>query len=63
MIYRGATYFIDSEMIRNFQKMCGYNRESTETKNYLKNYARYTTLKNYFLWLTFGRMTIMRISK
>ena len=63
MIYRGATYFIDSEMIRNFQKMCGYNSESTETKNYLKNYARYTTLKNYFLWLTFGRMTIMRISK
>ena len=63
MIYRGATYFIDSEMIRNFQKMCGYNSKSTETKNYLKNYARYTTLKNYFLWFTFGRMTIMRISK
>ena len=37
--------------------------ESTKTKNYLKNYVRYTTLKNYFLWFTLGRMTIMRISE
>ena len=27
------------------------------------NYARYTTLKNHFLWFMLGRMTVMRISK
>ena len=37
--------------------------KSTETKNYMINYARYTTLKNHFLWFTLGHVTVMRISK
>ena len=34
-----------------------------KTKNYLINYARYTMLKNHFLWLKLGHMTVLRISK
>ena len=37
--------------------------KSTKTKNFEINYARYTTLKNHFLWFTMGRMTVKRISK
>ena len=33
--------------------------KSTKTKNYVKNYARYTTLNNYFLWFTMGRMIVI----
>ena len=40
-------YSIDSEMIKYYQKKCGWNIKSTKTKNYETNYARYTTLKNH----------------
>ena len=57
-----ATYFTDLEMIQYYQKTYGWNK-STKTKNYVINYARYTTLKNHFLWFMLGRVTVMRISK
>ena len=59
----GATYFKDLEMTEYYQKTCGWNSKSTKPKNYVKNYARYTTLKNHFLWFTLRLKTVMRISK
>ena len=38
-------------------------QKSTKTKNYVINNARYTKLKNHFLWFTLERVTVMRISK
>ena len=51
-ICRRATYFTDSEIIKYFGKMCGWNSKSMKTKNYVRNYARYNTLKNHFVWFT-----------
>ena len=34
-----------------------------KTKDYVINYARYTTIKNHFVWFMLGRVTVMRISK
>ena len=56
MICRRATYFADSEMIEYFQQVCGWNSKSTHTKNYIRNYARYNTLKNNFLWFMLVNM-------
>ena len=33
---------------------------TTKNKSYVKSYAKYTTLKNNFLWFTLGYTTIMR---
>ena len=63
MIRRRATYFTDSEMFKYYQKTCGWNRKSKKAKNYVRNYTRYTMLKNHFMLLTLGLMTVMRISK
>ena len=63
MIYRRVTYFIDLEMIEYYQKTCGWNSKSMKTKNYIRNYARYTMLKNHLLWFMLGNMSVMRISK
>ena len=63
MICRRVTYFTDLEMIEYYQKTCSCNSKSKKTKNYLRNYSRYTTLKNNFLLFTLGHMTVMRISK
>ena len=62
MICTRATYYTDLEMIEHYQKTCDWNSKSTKTKNYVTNYSRYTMLK-IFLWLTLGRITVMRISK
>ena len=35
--------------------------KSTKTKNYTINYARYTKLKNNFLWFTLGHVTYENI--
>ena len=53
IICRRATYFTDSEMIKYYQTMCGWNSKTMKTKiqNYVRNYASYTMLKNHFLWL------------
>ena len=37
--------------------------ENSKSTNYVRNYARYTMLKNRFLWFAFGGMAVMRISK
>ena len=44
MICRRATYSTDSETIQYLQKTSGSNSKSIKTKNYVRNYARYTTL-------------------
>ena len=49
MTCRRATYLKDSEMIEYYQKVSNWNTKSTKTKNYVTNYARYTTLKNHFV--------------
>ena len=59
MICRTATYFTDLEMIECYQTTCDWNSKSTKTKKYIKNYARYTTLKNNSLCFTFGRMALL----
>ena len=63
MICRRVTYFTDSAMIEYYQKTCCWNSKSTKNKNYVRNYARCTTLKNHFLQFMLGHMTAMRISK
>ena len=63
MIYKRVTYFTDSEMIEYYQKTCGRNSKSTKTKSYVRNYARYTMLKNHLLWFMLGCMTVMRLQK
>ena len=50
-------------MIKYYQKTCSWNSKSTKTKYYLRNYGRYTMLKNHLLWFMLGCMTVMRISK
>ena len=40
-----VTYFTDLEMIEYYQKTCGWNSKSSKTKDYVRNYARYTKLK------------------
>ena len=45
MICRRVTYFTDSEMIEYYKKTCDWNSKSMETKNYIRNYARYAMLK------------------
>ena len=62
MICRRVTYFTDLGMI-NYQKTWSWNSNYTKTKNYARSYARYTKLKNHFLWFTLGPMTVKRISK
>ena len=32
---------------------------SRKTKNYVRNYTRYTTLKSHFLWFTLGCTTVI----
>ena len=49
-----ATYFTDSELTGYYQKTCGWNSKSQKTKNYITNYARYTTLKKSFLMVYVG---------
>ena len=63
MICRRVTYFTDSAMIEYYQKTCCWNSKSTKNKNYVRNYARCTTLKNHFLQFMLGHTTAMRISK
>ena len=41
-------------MIEYYQKACGSNSKSPKTKNYVTNYARYTTLKKSFLMVYVG---------
>ena len=67
MICRRATYFTDLEMIKYYQKTCDWNSKFTKTKNYIRNYARYTMLKiipygSYYLFML-RQVTVMRISK
>ena len=47
--FTDSTYFTDLEMTEYNQKTCGWNSESMKTKNYVRNYARYSTLKKSFL--------------
>ena len=54
MICRRATYFTDLEMIKYYQKMCGWNDMFLKTKTYAANYARYTMLKKSFLTVYIG---------
>ena len=63
MISGRATYFTDLEMVEYYQKICSWNSKSTTNKNYRRNYARCTTLKNHFLWFMLGCMTVVNISK
>ena len=58
MICRRATYFTDLEMIKYYRKMWGWNSKSTKTKNYIKNWGRYTTLKK-SLYFTLRCMTLL----
>ena len=46
MICRRATYYTGLGMIKYYQKTCSWNSKSTKTKKYIKNYSRYTALKN-----------------
>ena len=63
MISRSSNIFYrfgnDGILPKNVQ----LKKKSMKTGNYVINYARYTTLKNHFLWFMLGRVTVMRISK
>ena len=41
--------------------MYGWNSKSMKTKNYVRNYTRYTVLKNNFLWFTLGPMRVFTL--
>ena len=56
IICRRATYFTDLVMTEYYQKMCDGNSKSLKNKNYIRNHARYSVLKNYFLWFALGHM-------
>ena len=60
MICRRVIYFTDLKMIEYYQKTCGGNNKSTKPENYIKNYARYTMLKNHLLCFTLGHMTLLQ---
>ena len=57
MMWKRATYFTDSEMIKYYQKTCGWNSKCTKTRKHITNNTRYTTLKinfygfNWDVWL------------
>ena len=53
----------DLGMIEYYQKTCGWNSKSTKTKKYVKNYSRYSTLKNRFLCVTLGYVPLIRMLK
>ena len=55
---RRATYFTDLGMIKYYQKTCGW--KSKKTKKYIRNYDRYTTLKNHFLCFTLGNIALFK---
>ena len=62
MICTGSNIFYRFGNDRILPKNVRLKQKSTKTKNYVINYARYTTLKNHFLWFTLGRVTVIRIS-
>ena len=59
MICRRVKYFRWSEIIEYYGKKCSWNSMSMKTKNYVRNYTRYTTLKSHFLWFTLGYTTVV----
>ena len=65
MVCRRATYFVHWGMIEYYQKVAGEIARQQKVKDiiYLRNYVKYTTLKNHFLWFMLGHITVMRISK
>ena len=63
MICRSSDIFYRFGNDRILPKNVRLKQKSTKTKNYVINYARYTTLKNGFLLFTLGRMIVMRIPK
>ena len=63
MICRSNNIFYSFGNDRILPKNVRLKQKSTKTKNYVTNYARYTTLKNHFLWFKSERMTVTKISK
>ena len=45
MTCKKVSYFTDLEMVKYYQKRCGWNSKSSKTNDYVRNYARYTKLK------------------
>ena len=61
MICRSINFFYRFGKDQILPKNVRLKQKSTKTKNYVINYARYTMLKNHFLWFTLGCVTVMRI--
>ena len=63
MICRSSDIFYRFGNDRILTKNLGQIKVYKNYKNYTINYARYTMLKNHFLWFRLGCMIVIRMSK